>query len=325
MNESSEKVLLLHHWDTDGVSSGAMIIQHVYKEIVTFTPSIGNYLLDEDDREAIRDIGPDRVVVVDMALPKDSVEFLKNFGMVQIFDHHLQKKHEVELHQNPIINGATQKEYPSTTWVVNEFLQREPDLLTILGAFGDREEKLKENELAMRTVDRVISDLFSDFDDLLECAELIDTLYKIGDREEIIKMPWFLSKVKEPEKILDRKDLKLNKKKLMEAIEKEIKGSLEKIGDSILYREMSSPYNIISTVARRLAWSRNDKTVVVSNSEYKKDACQIYVRGPLKDSESIINKMNKRDYSAGGKSDVIGMVIPEEDKEKVLEELVELL
>ncbi|MEF8874648.1 MAG: hypothetical protein V5A88_08285 [Candidatus Thermoplasmatota archaeon] len=327
-SKDASKLLLFHHWDTDGVSSAALLLESLEGknvEIETFTPSIGNYLIDEEDRKKIEKIDPDEVVVADMALPEDSGEFLKGFGEVKIFDHHLQDEHDVELHHNPIIEGASPKEYPSATWVVSDFLDREWDFLSVLGAFGDREEKLKENDLAMGTVNQVLSNLDRKFEDLLECAELIDTLYKIGDREAVTETPWFLEGVKEPREVLEREDLRENRRKLKEAVEDEVDGTLEEIKEDVLYREMCSPYNIISTVTRRLAWAREEKKVVVSNSEYQKGKSQIYIRGPLENSEALIEEMKERGYSAGGKSDVVGMVVPSNDEEEVLEDIFEML
>ncbi|MBS3817536.1 MAG: DHH family phosphoesterase [Candidatus Thermoplasmatota archaeon] len=318
--------LLLHHWDTDGMSSAALLLQAMEStEVETFTPSIGNYLIDEKDQKKIRKINPDFVIVVDMALPKDSIDFLKDFGSVFIFDHHLQDKHDVRLHHNPVIDGATPKEYPSATWVMTDYLDRKPDLLTILGAFGDREEKLKDNDVAMETVDKVLEELDSDFEEVLKCVELLDSNYKIGEREKVTRMPRFLSGVEKPEGILSREDLQENKEKLKKAIEDEVEGSLNEVKEDVLHKEMDSPYNIISTVARRLAWAREDKIVIASNCNYDPDDCQIYIRGPIENSEAIIQEMKDRGYSAGGKSDVVGMVVPQEDKEEVLEDLIEML
>lgn len=324
---SKEKeTLLFHHWDTDGIASAALLLRELdLKEVGTFTPMIGNYLIDENDKEKIEKIDPGQVIVADMALPEDSIEFLKDFGEVYIFDHHLQEEHDVELHQNPIIAGSSPKKFPSASWVVTDYLDKQPDLLTILGAFGDREEKLKENNQAMKTVDQVLSKLDTDFEQVLKCAERIDTLYKIGERYQITYMPIVLKEMTYPREILDRQDLKTNEEKLKEAISKEVEAPLEQIDDEILYRKMSSPYNIISTVTRRLAWARENKKVVVSNSEFQANKCQIYIRGPLDNSKIIIEEMKERGYSAGGKSDVVGMVIPEEDKEEVLEDIFEML
>ncbi len=326
--KEESNTLLLHHWDTDGIASASLLLRELDKKIShmeTFTPTIGNYLINRDDKQKIKNIDPDQVIVADMALPEKSIAFLNKFGEVYIFDHHLQDEHDVELHHNPIIDKNSPKEFPSATWVITDYLNKKPDLLTILGAFGDREEKLKENNTAMKTVNKVLSELDTDFNTVLRCAERIDTLYKIGERSQITKMPHNLKDVNRPEEIISRGDLKENEENLKDAIKQEVESPLEQIDDEILYRKMSSPYNIISTVTRRLAWSREDKKVVVSNNSFQTNKSQIYIRGPLTNSQEIIEEMKKRGYSAGGKSDVVGMVVPEEDMELVLMDIFDML
>lgn len=321
--------LLLHHWDTDGMVSAALLLKELDQvkssDLKTFTPTIGNYLLNDKDRESIESIDPDFVIVVDMALPKDSIEFLDTFGDVFIFDHHLQDRHEVELHHNPIIDGNSPEEYPSASWVVNDFLERVPDLLSILGAFGDREEKLKQNDQVMEVVGSVLDKIECEFDEVLDCAYHLDSNYKLGKREKVTEMPCSLKDVERPEKILKREDLKENIDKLQEAIENETKGELEEVKNGVLLREMESPYNIISTVTRKLAWAREDKIVIVVNSKFMEDQTQIYIRGPIPDSQEIIEMLKDRGFSAGGKSDVVGMVIPDTDKEKTLSDILKRL
>ena len=321
----SSKGLLFHHWDADGLASSSILLNQIDSPIITFTPIIGNYFIDDQDKIEIRNIDPDYVVVTDMALPEKSIEFLKKFGKVIIFDHHLQDKHDVFYHHNPVIDGQSPKKYPSASWVVNDYIDKDHDFLSILGAFGDREDKLKENDYAMETVEKVIKDLDSTFDDILECAYRLDTLYKMGKRDEITNMPFKLSDFIHPDDVLNLKDLEKNQDILDKAIQDEINSDLEELKDGVYLREMESSYNIISTVTRRLAWSRDEDIVMVVNCEYIQDSCQIYIRGPIPNSENIIEKMKKEGYSAGGKSDVVGMVIPSSDKEEVLNKILKML
>ncbi|MFW6375954.1 MAG: hypothetical protein ACOCZJ_02210 [Thermoplasmatota archaeon] len=317
--------LILHHWDTDGISATALLLRETSKTFSLFTPIIGNYLLNEKDRAKIDEIDPDYTIVVDMALPEDSIDFLKGFGDVYIFDHHLQDRHDVTLHHNPIIDGSSPKEFPSASWVVNEYLGNESSLLSILGAFGDREEKLKDNEDAYPIIKETLEKLDSDFDSLLKCAYYLDTNYKIGDRDSVSEYAEYLKNIKAPEDILGKEELKENYEKLNKAIEMEVDSDKENLYENIDFLEMESPYNIISTVTRRIAWADEDRIVIVSNCEYMEDDCQIYIRGPLPDSEKIIEHLKGKGYSAGGKSDVIGMVIPKEEKDETLDEVLEML
>ncbi|MFO7791970.1 MAG: hypothetical protein R6W73_03175 [Candidatus Saliniplasma sp.] len=316
--------MLLHHWDTDGMCAGALMLRN-FPDLTTFTPSIGNYYLNDEDRERIDDIDPDFIVVGDMALPEESIEFLKSFGNVFIFDHHLQKKHEVELHHNPVIEGGSPRRYPSASWVVGEYFDSSPNLLTILGAFGDREEKLKENEYAIGIIEDQLDKWDTDFEQLLTCAEYLDSLYKLGERKKIEEMPQILKELERPEEVLKLDGLKENVDKLKSAIENEVEGKIETLSENILFKEMGSPYNIISTVTRKIAWSKDDKIVIIFNCKFKEGECQIYIRGPIPDSEKIINKAKEKGYSAGGKDDVVGMVIPTTDKENFLKDIVEML
>ncbi|MGM0509527.1 MAG: DHH family phosphoesterase [Thermoplasmatota archaeon] len=317
--------LLLHHWDTDGMSSAALLLRELPDNFTLFTPSIGNYFLDDEDREKIENIDPEFCIVADMALPEDSIDFLKGFGKVFIFDHHLQDRHDVEIHHNPIIDGESPKKYPSASWVINDYIGHEPNLLSILGAFGDREEKLKENPEALSVIEGVLDDLETTFEDVLQCAYLLDSNYKIGDIEAVNDTPRFLKDVEHPNDILEREDLNENVKKLNEAIEDEVEGDLKRVKEGVLHRKMNSPYNIISTVTRRLAWARDNEIVIVSNSGYKDGETQIYIRGPIPDSEKIINSAKDKGYSAGGKSDVVGMVIPTEVKNNFFYEIIDML
>lgn len=321
----NDEGLILHHWDTDGISATALLLRESSKTFNLFTPTIGNYLLDEKDRARIENIDPDYTIVVDMALPKNSISFLNELGDVYIFDHHLQDRHDVKLHHNPIIDGKSPKEYPSASWVVNEYLDNDHSLLSILGAFGDREEKLKDNEIAFPTIEETLKKLDSNFESLLKCAYYLDTNYKIGDRESVSEYARFLKDADKPEDILDKHDLKDNYDKLNQAIEMEVDRDKENLYGNIDFLEMESPYNIISAVTRRIAWADEDRIVIVSNCEYMEDDCQIYIRGPIPDSEMIINHLKGKGYSAGGKSDVIGMVIPKEDKDQTLDEVLEML
>jgi len=319
-----DKGLLIHHWDTDGMSAAALILRK-FSDLETMTPSIGNYYLNEEDKVRIHEINPDIVFVADMALPERSIEFLNRFGDVHIFDHHLQEKHDVELHHNPVIEGRSPRKYPSASWVVGEYFGHEPNLLTILGAFGDREDKLKENQYAIEIIERLLERWNVGFECLLRCAEYLDSLYKLGERSQIERVPHQLKNFEKPEDVLNLNGLKENVEKLKSAVEKQTYGNIEEIGNNVLFKEMGSPYNIISTVTRKIAWDKEDKIVIVSNCKFKEGECQVYIRGPIPDSKKMIQKAKEKGYSAGGKEDVVGMVIPTSDKDEFMDKIVKLL
>ncbi len=323
--EEEGPILLFHHWDTDGISAAALILREIEAETELFTPTIGNYYIDEKNKEEIKEKKFEATIVVDMALPPESIQFLKRFGPVYIFDHHLQDKHDVTIHHNPVIDGGSPKDWPSASWVVNEYLNNEPTFLAFLGAFGDREEKLKENDSFYPKVKEFLESSGQEFDSFLQAVYYLDSNYKMGDRKAVSQEARFLKDAQSLQDVLDRDDLKENYHKIQDAIEDEVEGEKRALKEDVMYREMESPYNIISTVTRRLAWSNDEKIVIVSNCEYMENDCQMYIRGPIPDSEKIIQYLTGKGHSAGGKSDVVGMVIPQDEKEEILDKILDML
>ncbi|MCK5030661.1 MAG: single-stranded DNA-specific exonuclease, partial [Thermoplasmatales archaeon] len=50
LKELTGKGLLIHHWDTDGICSVRLLLEHLNdKDITNRTPILGNYFLTEDE------------------------------------------------------------------------------------------------------------------------------------------------------------------------------------------------------------------------------------------------------------------------------------
>ena len=112
--------LILHHWDTDGICSAALLYNEESKNM---TPIIGNYFLTDDEIERISQF--DEIYIADLALHEDSLKKLVEVARVKVFDHHLTKKIDGVEYINPIMNGKEEEEYPSASWIVGEFLEKE--------------------------------------------------------------------------------------------------------------------------------------------------------------------------------------------------------
>ncbi len=70
--ELQGKGLLIHHWDTDGICSIRLLVEHLSdKSIINKTPVLGNYFLTEKELEDYSKY--DFVIVVDMSLPEDNI------------------------------------------------------------------------------------------------------------------------------------------------------------------------------------------------------------------------------------------------------------
>lgn len=322
-----KKGLIIHHWDTDGISSAALFLEYLEKMgeklvIQNFTPIIGNYFLEDQEINEISSQNYDFIIVADINFPKNNILKLKNVSKAELFyfDHHFQEKISEIYHLNPIIEGKNGEKYPSTSWIVNNYLGNPLNIWAVLGAVGDHEIKLKDKRNIYLAVNEFIEKLEISFENLLRMVELIDSNYKVGDRKGVLNAPYVLLK-NDLKAILEHSKWNKNLEKLREAVEEHVDKPPIRIEGKILIWEINTPYNITSTITRRLAWKNNGKIVVVINRGWFKDRDQVYVRtgSNFFDSQKIIDFARGLGYSAGGKKEVFAAVVPKNETEKFLE------
>jgi len=308
--------LLLHHWDTDGICSAALLYD---EECVNMTPRIGNYFLEEEEIDWIRSNDFEEIWVVDLALHESSMKKIVQKASVVVFDHHLTKKIDGVSYVNPIMEGKDEEKWPSASWVVGNYLEKK-DLLSYLGIVGDWEERIKETNF-YPILKKFMDENGFTFEELHEMVYLIDANYKIGDKKEVeeaVKKIW-----KAEDKaafILNNKKWRERKEMIEREIKKAIEAEEERIGE-IRIKRIRCPYNIISTVARKL-WNK-DEYVVVINDGYFKENCQVYVRG--NNVGNLIHMAIERGYVAGGKKNVMGAIIPKERCEEFIKKILEVI
>ena len=149
--ELQGKGLLIHHWDTDGICSVRLLLEHLSdKNVVNKTPELGNYFLTKNELTEYSDY--DFVIVADMALPRENIHTLARKSSVMIFDHHLQEEIKEVEHHNPIIKGEKPDKYPSASWIINTYLSNNVNLFALLGIVGDHERRIKNNKLFNRLI-----------------------------------------------------------------------------------------------------------------------------------------------------------------------------
>jgi len=315
-------VLLIHHWDTDGICSASLILDHLQREdIVTWTPPLGTfYLTDEDIRIAQ---GYPNVIICDMALPAENVQKIAEKTSVIMIDHHHQDPIDGIVHINPVARGASGDDYPSNTWVIKELLDLPVSLKVILGFVGDREQKIKDNPPFWDILGAFMAELGVEFDELLELVYRIDSSYKVGDKESVMQAPHQLRAYNSRQGILENREWENNLNKLEEKLEKVLAESPEEI-DGVQVKRLDTPFAIISQVTRRLAWGTGKDTVVV-NTGFFADQDQLYSRSNNVDMHHLIEQAKEHGYNAGGKKDVIGAIIPKQDTEKFLAETIEYI
>lgn len=312
--------LLIHHWDTDGVCSAALLMQNLGKKMENITPTIGNYFLTEGEINLCRNF--EKVYIVDMALPESDVIKLSSFSDVTIFDHHLQKLIEGVNHINPVAKGESQEKYPSATWVLKKHFGMDVNLLVILGIVGDNEYKIKENRTFFEIVKSFCERYSTSLDQLVKAVHLIDSNYKLGDKKSVEGIPHIIGEMSIKD-ILEHERWNKN----LETLEEEIKEALGKsrsLDKNVEMIDMESPHNIISEVTRKLAWGTGKNAVVV-NRGYFPDKSQIYVRTNSLNLSSLIGELKSLGYNVGGKDRVMGAIIPKEDTDLVVEKIIKFL
>jgi single-stranded DNA-specific DHH superfamily exonuclease len=312
--------VLIHHWDTDGICSARLLLEKLPKNVVNKTPVLGNYFLTEE--EMTRYASYDFVIVVDMALPEDNIHRLAKHAKVFIFDHHLQQPIPGVFHHNPIGKGEDPQLYPSASWIVNDFLGNPVNMFALLGIVGDFETRIQTNKAFYSKITDFCTKERLTFDELLMMVSLLDSSYKVGDRKAVEETPHLLLEYTDPQRILQNVRWKNNLLLLEDEIVKYV-NALGEEKQNILLKRIHTKYNIISTVTRKIAWNLGKDTVVV-NTGFFKDMDQIYVRSG-KDLQPLIQQGKMLGYRCGGKTEVLGAVVPKEKSEIFVQEILRFL
>lgn len=300
--------MILHHWDTDGICSASLLMD-VYGRQENFTPSIGNYFLDEEDLKELRKY--DKIIVADMNL--SNAERLCDFSEVKIYDHHIAKRVDCADHINPYLRG---ERYPSATLLIYKEFALPLDNRVVLGMVGDVGKKILERR-EKEVVEKYMKKSGHSFGELVRAAELLDSSYKMMKREEVIENVFIADDM---ETILKSEKLIRNQEILDKEIE-EMVSIREDVGKLAVVR-MRTEHHIISAVARRIAWDIGKNALVMNE---RSDRDEIYLRSPNMDLSRYIEIAKKRGYNAGGKKEVMGVVLPKGEGKQFFDFLMEEL
>ena len=313
--------LLIHHWDTDGVCSAYLLLKHLSdKNIINKTPGLGNYFLTEEELAQYSNY--DYVIISDMALPEENILTLAKNAKVMIFDHHLGPVIKEVFHHNPVIKGEDPNKYPSASWIINDYLKNPVNLFAILGVLGDHEKRIQNNSLFSKIIDDFCKENNLTFDDLLNMVFLIDSNYKIGDKVEIENIPHLFLKIKDHNDILNNSKWNKNLTLLNDEISKQLEKPTEEI-NGLLFKKIHTQYSIISTITRKIAWESGKNTLVI-NTGFFDDMDEIYVRSS-KNLEPMIQRGKLLGYRCGGKKEVLGSIVPKEQTDSFVQELIDYL
>lgn len=327
---ATERVLIIHHWDTDGICSASILCEVLEGRSVDLrTPTIGNYFLTQEDLNGIGRAKHDTTIVVDLSLSGRDFSLLREWtgGRVIHIDHHLQRESVSSVFQmNPIAEGGRTEEFPSTSWILTRSLHRDLDLLTVLGAVGDHEQKVKTFDV-FRDIENFMKRERLSFENLLKMVELIDSSYVTGDAAGVERSVLKLLRYKDnPLATLEDGEWRRRAKKVNDEIERQLLTEDRRTG-RIVMKEIHSRYDIISSIARRVAWEEEGRIAIVVNRGFFDDRDQIYVRsneGGV-DLSPIITDARSRGYPAGGRDQVVGIVSSKAGTDRFLRFALEYL
>ncbi|NJE30182.1 DHH family phosphoesterase [Thermococcus sp. 18S1] len=308
--------LIVHHWDTDGITSAALLTRALsLEEFTNMTAQIGEFSFDERIWRAIEKA--ERLYVLDFNVPEE----VEKVRVPTLFiDHHTQPRIK-----NPLVeqvNPSLEGEYwPANSLVVSEHFGIW-NAWSALGVVGDVGEKAFELEKVRALLDREgISR-----EEALRIVELIDSNYIAMDREAVEGAVGVLLN-KDVKELLEYEPWVKRAEAIRDAIEGAVSNAGERNGFAIVHFE--SPFNIISKVARKLVWEMNYRGAVVVNGNFHGKA-QVYFRISGKEAERInmaevIERVKALGANAGGKREVLGCVCERDKIEDVLAIIEEYL
>jgi single-stranded DNA-specific DHH superfamily exonuclease len=315
------EVALVHHWDTDGICSAAMLLKELKNvNISNWTPILGAFYLTTEQIDYLGAFN--NVIIVDMALPPMNVLALSKHASVTVIDHHFQSQIKTIHHFNPVASGASPEDYPSCTWVIREYLGQSVSLLTVLGLVGDLGSKINSSPEFLCIVEEYCTEYNTSYEELLRMVQLIDSNYNVGDRKGVHDAPWKLLEAS-PVDILNNKEWLRNKEKFDEKVEEILSEHPEEV-EGVLFRKLDTSYNVISTITRRIEWGYGRNTVVV-NTGFFIDRDQVYARSESLDMRPMVSRAKELGFNAGGKKDVMGAIIPKKSIDKFLREVISYL
>ncbi|MEK7540306.1 MAG: DHH family phosphoesterase [Patescibacteria group bacterium] len=301
------KGLLVYHWDTDGVTSAALLLNFLAQhkagwQIDLLHPTIGNYFLLPAEYERIRQGKYDLIMCVDLNFTLETIEELeKTAPAVLVFDHHVQTRDI----QRP---GKQDVSFPGNSFLVNSALENPVNVTAILGMVGDQEERLKEREDFFPFVELALQGKGKSFDDVLRLTKLIDTNYITLDSAGLERM---IALVRKDPLFLLEDPVLLEKQKLIdETLNTAQTVTGVPVGKFGLEFNLESPLHLLSEYTRALSRRFPDNIVMVT--QMHPTYANIYLRRrnlPF-DLSPFVDLARAQGCNAGGKVEVAGLIIP---------------
>ncbi len=321
--QQPKSVLLIHHWDTDGLASAALMQQYISDHsaestVTLYHPTINLYFLTDAQYQWIEQHRFDLIICVDLNFPPDVFERLHTMSPhLFVFDHHVQTE---ELH----LPGAQDASYPGASQLIADQLLLPISVTSVLGMIGDQEDALQQWEKFYPMVEQVIKETGITFDALHRLAKLLDTMYIVGDDEGLAYAVGLLrgnpQDAAHDQRLLDA-ELKISSEKNA-ALSQEMEDVSCGTSTKIFFQEIEAQANIISEVTRARA-KQFPNDVIMTTHHIGSDFANVYVRTRRQDIDltPLVTFARKQGFNAGGKKEVVGTILPQEQLEEYVDGL----
>src|SRR3989339_947256 len=313
------KVLLVHHWDCDGLCCSVLFKQFFKKyypqtQLELTMPTINNYFLLTAEYQRIKEFNSEVLIVTDINFELKIIEELEKIcPSVFVFDHHAQTAH---IHRP----GKQDTVYPACSMLVAEYFNQADSLLAILGMIGDQEDRLQGNEKFFPKVEQAINQYGISLQQLLKITHLADTAYIRGKLSDVYYVLDLL--LQDPTAILKNERLLANEDLIKKEIDREIQKEMQTVGQHLLYQNIASAMNIISPIAR--AKSRQHPHDIVMIDQVNGLTANIYLRHRQEnlDLGKVVAQARGHGYNAGGKAEVAGIILPAAEATSFKQEII---
>lgn len=328
----ADRIAILHHWDADGISSATQIIEWARArniECINRTPPIGNYT---DYTSQIRKLArrkPNIILGLDLASTKAAMRDMAASVSTKLawVDHHSNPPDPPEqiAFYHPA-NTESEEVMYSNSWFLSSLLGNLPGLPAAIGMCGDLGHRLRSIPIH-QAIARITSAHGITIQELFTITDLIDSNYRADSKREVEDAPWTLvENLQRPRQLLEIQTWQANKEAVDQELERLMAASSKQRGN-ILIKTINTKMHLTSIVARKASLANHGdiKAVIVQNLE--RENTPFYIRRTRSDLDltPLIDLGRSQGYSAGGKPEVVGMIIPRNHIPDITERVIEYL
>lgn len=316
----AKKGVIIHHWDTDGMVSAALLRDFFKREypnitLDLFVPTITNYYLTAEQINALSQASYDFVMTCDINFPESTINDLAEAwpGQTYIFDHH---------HQAPFTNvHYYNKPYPACAAYINDLLGFPNTLQAVIAIVGDKEEAVQQDLEFYPRVEEIMQQYSLSFTQLLEARQLIDSNYIVDDYEGMSATVELLET--DPMAVLTDTRLRQNIQQIDDTLAHIVEQPAVQWSEYVSYFDLHNTFNILSHATRAL--SRQFPEQVIVTRQFKNDQYTFYMRrrDAAVDMRDMIAFARELGLNSGGKEDVVGIIVDKAAVETVMPKLQE--